>query len=133
MIGIDTNVLVRYIAQDDEGQSPIATELMESLTAENPGYVSLVVVVELVWVLAGCYASNRTEICQVLDNLLRTKEIVVAQADVVLRSLRRYADGKGDFADFLIAQAANEAGCDEVVTFDKAAGKFCGMRELLVP
>ena len=60
MIGLDSNVIVRYIAQDDPVQSRKATRLIESLTADEPGYVSLVSVVELAWVLTGCYASAHT-------------------------------------------------------------------------
>lgn len=83
MIGLDTNVLVRYVAQDDPKQSPKATRLIESLTVDAPGYVSVVSVVELVWVLTSCYASTKGEICEVLQTLLRTKEIVVANAGTV--------------------------------------------------
>ena len=128
MIGLDTNVLVRYVAQDDPKQSPQATRLIESLTAEAPGYVSIVSVVELVWVLAGCYASTRNEICEVLETLLRTKEIIVAHADIVWKALRIFREGKADFADCLIERSANAAGCSHTATFDRAAAKHCGMR-----
>ena len=130
MIGLDTNVLVRYVAQDDVSQSPLATRLIESLTVDVPGYVSLVSVVELVWVLAGCYASTRSEIGEVLETLLRTKEIVVAHADTVWKALRLFREGKADFADCLIERSANEAGCSHTATFDRIAAKHCGMRLL---
>ena len=77
MIGLDTNVLVRYITQDDPKQSSKATRLIESLTAEAPGYVGIVAVIELVWVLTACYSSTRSEIGEVLETLLRTQEILV--------------------------------------------------------
>jgi len=128
MIGLDTNVLVRYIAQDDPAQSPPATRLIESLTAENPGYVGLVALVELVWVLAGCYASSRDEVCNVLETLLHTREIVVDQADTVWKALRLFKEGKADFADCLIERSANAAGCAYTASFDRAAVKHCGMR-----
>ena len=80
MIGLDSNVIVRYIAQDDPNQSPQATRLIESLTADAPGYVSIVCVVELVWVLTGCYASSKAEICQVLEALLRTKRVLFVRS-----------------------------------------------------
>src|SRR5690242_18020814 len=99
MIGLDTNVLVRYVAQDDPKQSPMATRLIESLTVEAPGFVSVVSVVELVWVLSGCYGSTKSEICEVLETLLRTKELVVAQPDTVWKALRMFREGKADFAD----------------------------------
>ena len=128
MIGLDTNVLVRYVAQDDPKQSPQATRLIESLTADAPGYVSVISVVELVWVLTGCYDATKNEICEVLETLLRTKEIVVAQADIVWKALRVFRDGKADFAVCLIERSANEAGCSHTATFDRDAAKHCGMQ-----
>lgn len=109
MIGLDTNVLVRYIAQNDSKQSPKATRLIESLTVDAPGYVSIVSTVELVWVLTGCYALIRSDICEVLETLLRTKEIIVAHVDTVWKALRLFKEGKADFADCLIERSANEA------------------------
>ena len=127
MIGLDTNVLVRYIAQDDPKQSPKATHLIESLTVDAPGYVSVVSVVELVWVLTGCYASTKGEICEVLETLLRTKEIIVAHTDTVWKALRLFKEGRADFADCMIERSANEAGCGYTATFDRDAAKHCGM------
>ncbi|HZW86468.1 MAG TPA: type II toxin-antitoxin system VapC family toxin [Gallionella sp.] len=128
MIGLDTNVLVRYVAQDESRQSPKATRLIESLTVDTPGYVSLVSMVELVWVLTGCYASTKGEICEVLEALLRTKEIIVAHADTVWKALRMFKESKADFADCLIERFADEAGCSYTTTFDRDAAKHCGMR-----
>lgn len=130
MIGLDTNVLVRYVAQDDPKQSPMANHLIESLTVEAPGYVSAVSVVELVWVLTDCYALTKGELCEVLGTLLRTKEIVVAHADTMWQAVRLFRDGKADFADCLIARFATAAGCDYTATFDRDAAKHCGMRLL---
>lgn len=128
MIGLDTNVLVRYVAQDDTIQSPKATALIESFTVEKPGFVSLVSVVELVWVLTGCYASNKNEICEVLEILLRTKELNVSEAEVVWKALRQYRDNNADFADCLIAFLGAQVGCEHTFTFDKGAAKGCGMK-----
>lgn len=128
MIGLDTNVLVRYVAQDDPEQSPKATRLIESLTASAPGFISVVSIVELVWVLSSCYGSSRGEIHQVLETLLRTRELVVAQADTVWKALRIFRDGKADFADCLIERSANEAGCAYTASFDLGAVKNCGMK-----
>jgi predicted nucleic-acid-binding protein len=128
MIGLDTNVLVRYVAQDDPKQSPKATSLIESLTAKAPGFISVVSVVELVWVLSSCYGSTKSEICEVLETLLRTKELVVAQADTVWKALRVFRDSKTDFADCLIERSANQAGCSHTATFDVGAAINCGMQ-----
>lgn len=128
MIGLDTNVLVRYVAQDDPKQSQQATRLIESFTSEAPGYVSETSVVELVWVLNGCYAATRAEISEVLETLLRTKEIIVANADTIWKALRLFKDSKADFADCLIERSAHAAGCSYTASFDRDAAKYCGMR-----
>jgi len=118
---------VRYVAQDDPEQSPKATRLIESLTAEAPGYVTLVSVVELVWILNGCYGSTKGEVCEVLETLLRSKELVVADTDIVWKALRLYRGSTADFADILIERLSNAAGCIHTATFDRAAARACGM------
>lgn len=121
-------VLVRYIAQDDPKQSAKATKLIESLTTDAPGYVGVVSVVELVWVLTGCYASTKNEICDVLDTLLRTRKTVVVQSDTVWKAIHLFKVGKANFADCLIERSAAEAGCSHTATFDRSAAMGCGMR-----
>ena len=127
MIGLDTNVLVRYITQDDVKQSLLATALMESLTAEAPGFVTLVSVVELVWVLSSSFNQGRDQVAQVLDVLLRSQQLIVDRADQVLRALRTYRTGNADFADCLIERMTNAAGCERTMTFDVGASKTAGM------
>jgi predicted nucleic-acid-binding protein len=127
MIGLDTNVLVRYIMQDDPKQSPKANRLMESLSAEEPGYVTVVSVIELYWVLTSCYALTGRQVKEALDVLLRSKEIVVDQAEQVMRALRVFDVGAADFADCLIERIAAAAGCTQTMTFDQAAAKHAGM------
>ena len=127
MIGLDTNVLARYIMQDDAKQSRLASGLMDSLTAEAPGFIPLVSVVELVWVLSSCYALERVHLVAALEALLRTKEVVVENAEVVWRAVRTFRDTSGDFADCLIERSAAAAGCERTMTFDKGAAKNCGM------
>lgn len=123
MIGLDTNVLIRYIAQDDPKQSPLATRLIESLTGAHPGFISHVVLVEAVWVLEACYAADPAKIAEVIETLLRIGGLVVAQADVVWRALHLFKQERGDFEDALIAELARHAGCTSVQTFDKGAAK----------
>jgi predicted nucleic-acid-binding protein len=129
--GLDTNVLVRYVMQDDPRQSPRATRLIESLTADAPGFVPVVVLVELVWVLTGSYGRDRTQVATVLDALLRSKELVVDRAELVTQALRRYSAEGADFADALIERLASAAGCSATVTFDVGAVKAAAMT--LVP
>ena len=127
MIGLDTNVLVRYIMQDDPKQSPKATRLIESLDSENLGFITVVSVVELYWVLTSCYGLSGHDVKQAFEALLRAKQIVVDRADQVLRALRVFDDGKADFADCLIERIASSAGCAETLTFDAGAAKYAGM------
>lgn len=127
MIGLDTNVLVRYIMQDDARQSPLATTLVESLTAETQGFVPLVAVVELAWVLTSCYALNRAQIVTAFEALLRTKELMLENAEVVWRAVRVYRDSSADFADCLVERSAAAAGCERTMTFDRGAAKNCAM------
>ncbi|WP_024694734.1 type II toxin-antitoxin system VapC family toxin [Pseudomonas syringae] len=131
MIGLDTNVLVRYVAQDDPKQSPKASALIESLSIGNPGFITAVSVVELVWVLQSCYESSKNEIIMVLETLLRTRELKIENADVVWQAVRLFADAKADFADCLIERSAKAAGCDYVVSFDSKAIKTTGMRAVV--
>ena len=127
MIGLDTNVLVRYIMQDDARQSALATRLVESLSVESPGFVPLVSIVELDWVLASAYELDRDQIVQAFEALLRTKEIMVERAEIVWKALRVFQSANVDFADCLIERSAAVAGCDRTMTFDRVAAKGCGM------
>lgn len=127
MIGLDTNVLVRYITQDDPPQSARANRVVDALTVQSPGFVSLVTVVELTWVLESCYSAQRTQVAEALDVLLRTKELRVEQAETVWKALRVYRNGKADLADALIERGAAAAGCDRTLTFDRGASRHAGM------
>ncbi len=127
MTGLDTNVLVRYLMQDDPAQSAVANRLLESLTLEAPGFVPLVAIVELVWVLGTAYAYGREPVADAIDGLLRTRGLVVEGAELVWRALRVFRASKADFADCLIERSAAAAGCERTVTFDRNAVKGCGM------
>lgn len=127
MIGLDTNVLVRYIMQDDSRNSPKATKLIESLDVDNPGYITMVSVIELCWVLTSCYELTDEQVGQALESILRTKQLLVERADQVMRALRVFGGGKADFADCLIERSASGAGCTQTMTFDVDASKYAGM------
>lgn len=130
MIGLDTNVLVRYVTQDDPVQSAKASELIESLTTASPGFISLVSIVELVWVLQSCYQSAKSEVVTVLETLLRTRELTIEHAEVIWQALRKFTANKAEFADCLIERCAHAAGCEYTATFDLDAAKAAGMRRL---
>ncbi|HEY7095405.1 MAG TPA: type II toxin-antitoxin system VapC family toxin [Terriglobales bacterium] len=130
MIGLDTNVIVRYLTHDDPVQTPIAVKAINGLSAESPGFVSFIVLAELVWVLDGAYRFNKTEIEQVLDRLLRSKELVIERAELVVQALRRFSAGRADFADCLIERTGHAAGCSHTVTFDRQAAQVANMKLL---
>jgi predicted nucleic-acid-binding protein len=131
VIGLDTNILVRYIAQDDAIQSPKATALIEQLSEDEPGFVALVSIVELVWVMQSCYAATRAETVAILDKLLKIRTLAVERADVVFNALRGYARSNADFADCLIERSAHHANCSHTMTFDEKAAKTARMRLLI--
>jgi len=128
MIGLDTNVLVRYIAQDDAVQSPKASSLIESLTVDEPGYVTQVALVEVVWVLSSLYAADRAQIAKVVEGFLRTKELNVEAAETVWKALRVFIASKADFPDCLIERICHDAHCEYTATFDTKAAKSAGLR-----
>lgn len=131
MTGLDTNVLVRYLAQDDKTQSAAATRLIEKLlTPDAPGFISLVVLAETVWVLEGCYRCSRHEVAAVLERLLRVRQFRIQSAEVAWRALRLFSAGKADFADCLIERIGNAHECAHTFTFDRNAANFAGMKLL---
>ena len=122
MIGIDTNVLVRYIAQDDATQSARATRLLEKeCSPATPGFVGLVVLLELVWVSESCYGASRTELADIVRRILSIRQLVVQDAETAWKALRLFESSEADFADCLVERTASAAGCTAVMTFDKAA------------
>ena len=124
MIGLDTNVLVRYIAQDDSSQSPRATKFIErQCSPDNPGFISLITLAEVVWVSESCYGATRDMVAKLVRQLLGTKQLVVQSAEVAWKALRLFEAGSADFADRLVNQVSKDAGCDMTMTFDKSAAK----------
>jgi predicted nucleic-acid-binding protein len=113
--------------QDDAKQAPLATRLVESLSAEAPGFLPLVAVVELSWVLSSAYDLDRAQLVEAFEGVLRTKELVIERAEVVWKALRAFQSVNADFADCLIAHSAASAGCEKTMTFDRGAAKSAGM------
>ena len=131
MVGLDTNVLVRYLTRDAPEQYRAAKAFIESTcTQENPGVIGPVVLCELVWVLTGAYDATKAEVTRVVDQLLRTRQLMVQDRDVVRRALADYQSSSADFADCLIGRMNQEAGCTETVTFDQRAAALDAWREL---
>jgi predicted nucleic-acid-binding protein len=121
VIGLDTNVLLRHVMQDDPAQSKKATSIIEGLTAKEPGYVSHVVLAELAWVLERSYKIPDTTIASTIVGILHIGTFVVQDEEAVVLALRAMSDGRGTFADALISILSERAGCDRTLTFDRRA------------
>ncbi len=127
MIGLDTNVLVRYLAQDDPAQSARANEIVETaLTDETPGFVSLVAMVETVWVLERSYGLAAPELANVIERILGSERLIVQHEQAVFHGLLALKQGRGSFSDAVIAQLGIETGCRHTLTFDRRALRLPG-------
>lgn len=132
MIGLDTNVLVRYFTDDEPRQASAARRLIEvRLSRDAPGHVNVVTLAETVWVLQRLYSAGRDEIARVVDSLLAAGNLVVERKALVRRALQGYAAAPAaGFSDCLIAQLNADAGCEATMTFDKRAAKLAGFAML---
>jgi predicted nucleic-acid-binding protein len=131
MIGVDTNVLVRYMVADDEDQTRRAAAFLEgAISVDDPGFVSVVVLVELVWVLERTYRFSSDEIAGAIESVLRAEPLRIDRRAEVVEALGVFQTKQGSFADALIATLAEHAGCAHVVTFDRKAARLPGFRLL---
>lgn len=132
MIGIDTNVIVRYIVQDDPEQARAATKLIEqSCTINNPGYINHIVLCEIVWVLRRNYKLDKQSIYQVIEQIMRTDRLIIEDIQLVWKALETFKETKADFADCLLSQRNLQAGCRYTATLDDAASVTKGYKHLL--
>ena len=127
MIGVDTNILVRYLTQDDPVQSMRAIRIMEQLfTEERPGFVSLVAMVETAWVLQWSYGQTAGQIADTVEKLLRANTLLIQNAPQVFTAMAACRAGTASFSDALIASVGEWAGCSETLTFDRKAARLKG-------
>jgi predicted nucleic-acid-binding protein len=132
VIGLDTNVLVRYITRDDRVQAARADRLMDSLSADSPAFVNRIVLCELVWVLGRGYRYERPAIAGVIETILSSEALVVEDHELAMEALARYRDEDLDFADALIGAINLAAGCSTTARFDDAAAGLAGFELLSV-
>ena len=124
-IGLDTNVLVRYLAQDDTIQSSQATEIIErQLTEENPGFISLVTMVETVWVLDRVYGLSKHEVAKAVEGILQADTLLVQNEQEAFIAMTALKAGTSSFSDALIGALGVWAGCTATPTFDKKAKRL---------
>ena len=131
MIGLDTNVVVRYITQDDARQAAIANRLFEkTLSPDDPGFVSIVTLCEIAWVLADCYGVDDDRIRAVMEGLLGSKQLQVESSELVWKALRAWQGSGADFADVMIGEVCIGQGASHVATFDKRASRLASFKLL---
>jgi predicted nucleic-acid-binding protein len=127
MIGLDTNILVRYLTQDDPVQSTKATQIIEDrLTEEQPGFISLVTMAETAWVLERTYHQSNREIAKAIEAMLQADSLLIQNEQQVFTAMVALKSGQGSFADALIATLGQWAGCISTLTFDKKASRIGG-------
>ena len=126
MIALDTNVIIRYLVRDDEEQAAAARLLMDVLTPDSPGFVCREVMLEVAWVLARAYKFPRTQVADVLVELIATDSLVVETADDVVRAAFGYRQGRSDFSDLMILAAAERTGARPLYTFDRKLSRLHG-------
>ncbi len=124
MIGIDTNVLVRYLVQDDLPQAKSATVLIEgTCTKDDPGFLNHLVLCETLWVLEGCYDQPKNTLIKTLEQILRVAQLRVDEPQVVWQALEDYRNNPADFADYLLSRINHSKHCTTTMTFDRQASK----------
>jgi len=127
MIGLDTNVLVRYFTQDHPVQSLQAREILEQqLSEENPGFISIVATVELVLVLEHAYKFSVREVAGAVERILQADVLLVQNEQEVFTAMIALKEGRGAFADALIAALGGWANCSRTLTFDRKALRIPG-------
>ncbi len=131
MTGLDTNIIVRYLVQDDPVQSSRVTELIERrLTEEDPGFISVVAMAETVWVLERSYGFTDAQVAAAIERTLQTDVLVVENEREVFIAMLALKEGRGSFSDALIVALGARAGCSRTLTFDRKAPRLAGF-ELL--
>ena len=117
MIGLDTNVLIRYLTRDDLDQWEQASQIIQE---NQPCFISNVVLCEVVWVLRGRpYQIGKDEIIVIMEMMVQSSGFEFENRSVVYQALQRTKQGRADFSDYLIGAIARQIGCTETITFDQ--------------
>jgi predicted nucleic-acid-binding protein len=128
VIGVDTNILVRYLTKDDEQQWQKAVEIIEG---GEQCFIANIVLCELVWVLRGKpYEFSRAEIGKTIEMMLQCPVFELENSSLVYQALHRFQQEKADFSDYLIGAIAQQLGCSKTVTFDRKLADNKGFKLL---
>lgn len=131
MIALDTNVLIRYLTNDEPAQAEKARACIERAIREGtPVFIGVVVLCELAWVLRSSYKFPKQEIVSVLAAILSCRDFAIESRGRIRAALDAYRNGRGDFSDYLIGFVARDAGAAETVTFDRRLAGDPGFRLL---
>ena len=121
MTGLDTNVLVRYLTQDDPIQSAQANQLIEQTFSEGKSlFINHIVLCELIWVLTRAYDYPKSDVVDVIEKILLVYQFEIEDKSSVLEALNDFKTSRADFADCLIGVKNANAGCEKTWSFDKA-------------
>jgi len=129
LTGIDTNVLLRYVLQDDPAQTKVTNRAIARLDRVNPGLITTVVLCELNWSLTRAYKIPKADRVSIIERILSIVEFEVEHEELCRKALHTFRNGTADFADYLIGEVSRASGCSVVLTFDKAALKSPGFEE----
>jgi predicted nucleic-acid-binding protein len=126
-IALDTNVLVRFLTQDDTEQFEIAQDIINKCSAKQPAFICREVLVELVWVLERSYKYSRNEITAAVMGLISAAKLNVETAQDVAEILPLYQNEGFGFSNLMIRQAAIKNGGRDLQIFDREAAKLAGV------
>ena len=124
MFALDTNVIVRYIAQDDPVQSAAATRIFEDIISDkNHGFITSIALCETLWVLSRAYGQPREKLVEVIEALLKADNLELEHRDLVWNAKEDFRNGNADFSDYLIARIGKVQGASTTLSFDRNALK----------
>jgi predicted nucleic-acid-binding protein len=131
VIGLDTNILLRLVLQDDRAQSPKVVQFMERLQSEGPGYINCISLMEFTWFLRRRLKIERMEVAAAINDLLEARDLLVEDEPLVEEALWLMTDQAVEFSDTFIALRNRAAGCSKTMTFDRQAATRVPGMELL--
>ena len=131
MIGLDTNVLVRYLVQDDPAQARQANALIDRAAAQETAmFINHVVMCELAWVLGRGYGYARAALAEVIEKILLGRQFEIEKKDLVWAALANFKESRVDFANCMIGVINDLAGCESTLTFDRSAASLRAFKQV---